>query len=276
MGKPKDKTIEQIEILQIQKAEFKLYLFGTSALYMNRMAKKAREQLLLPAKRKNRTALESTQKHDPPAEYRDAIYRCRDAHAPTLVHMPNGAFKGALANAALRLPGATKAEIGQLVQVVDATVHIYGVPYLHMGVVRNSDPRHTPDIRTRAIFPQWACEITVRHVISLITGQSVVNLAAGAGMIVGIGDGRVEKGKFDFGQWELVSPDDKRWREIVAKQGRKAQEAAMQNPIAFDEDTEELLSWYHAEVGRREGPSAHVIAGSKQKAAKNGRRARAQ
>jgi hypothetical protein len=186
--------------------------------------------------------------------------------------MPNGAFKKALANTALRLPGATKAEIGQLVQIVDPTVHVYGIPYLHMGVVRNSDPRHTPDVRTRAAFPEWACCITVRHVVSLITGQSVVNLAAGAGMIVGIGDGRVEKGTYDYGQWDLVSPDDKRWRDIVAKQGRKAQEAAMENPVAFDEDTEELLSWYHVEIARREkAPATPVV--SRSKASGNGRRA---
>lgn len=272
----KEKRDEVIEILRLQKATFKLYLIGTTALWMNRLSKKAREQLLLPSRRLNQAAREATDKHNPPEEFRDSIYRCRDPKAPTLVHMPNGAFKGALASCALRLPGATKAEIGQLVSVVDPTVFVWGIPYLAMSPVRNSDPKHTPDIRTRAVFPEWACMITVSHVNNLITGQNVANLAGGAGMIVGVGDGRVEKGKFDYGQWEIVSPDDKRWKAIVAKQGRRAQEYAMANPVAYDLDTEELLAFYHTKIKEREReparpsrkPSMAVIAASR---ASNGR-----
>ena len=34
--------------------------------------------------------------------------------------------------------------------------------------------------------------------------------------------------------------------------GRAAQEAAIQKPIFFDQDTEELLTWFEAEIKRRE------------------------
>jgi hypothetical protein len=251
--KTKDKSEQTIEILRIKKGVIKLYLLGTTPLIMNRLTKKVWEYLLLPPRKKNRAALEAVQKHNPPEEFRDSIYRCRDQNAPTLVHAPTGALKGALASAALRLPGATKTEI---VSIIDATVHVYGIPYLYMAPVRQAGPSKTPDIRTRAIFPEWALEVEIGYITDLITSSNVINLAAAAGMIVGVGDGRMEKGKFDFGSWDLVSADDKRWRDIVAKQGRKAQVAAMQNPVAFDTDSEELLAWYEEEIKRREQDKA--------------------
>jgi hypothetical protein len=46
-----------------------------------------------------------------------------------------------------------------------------------------------------------------------------------------------------------------KWEEyqrIVKLQGRKAQEAAFKNPDFYDEDTTDILSWFEAEIQRRE------------------------
>jgi hypothetical protein len=231
-------------------------LLGTSALVMNRMAKKAREHLLWPPRRVNRAGREAVQKHNPPVEFNDAIYRCRDSNAPTLVHIPNGAFKKAMAQAAIDVAGASKAEIGRLVQVVDPIVHVYGIPYLYMDTVRQAGISRTPDIRTRALFKQWAVELTIRYVRTNIREQDIANLVANAGILVGVGDGRVEKGTFANGQWEVVQGDDRTWHDIVAKQGRAAQIAAMEKMECSDLDSEELLSWYQTEVIRREADRA--------------------
>lgn len=249
--KPKQKDAI-VEILQLRQVRLVVYLLGNTPLVMNRMTKKAREELLLPARKKNRASLEAAQKHNPPDEYRDSVYRCRDPKAPTLVHFPTNSFKKAMAQAAIDIPGAAKAQIGRLVSIADETVHIYGVPYLHMAVVRQAGINKAPDIRTRAIFPQWACKLTISYIGNLLTESNVINLIAAAGIITGIGDGRTEKGTFDFGRWDIVSKDDKRWHDVVSKQGRKPQEAALAKPIAFDADSEELLAWYDAEVIRRE------------------------
>jgi hypothetical protein len=166
--------------------------------------------------------------------------------------LPNGCFKKAMAQAAIDIPGATKAQIGRLVSIADPTVYLYGTPMLYMAPVRQAGMNHTPDIRTRAIFPQAACLITVRYIKRLIRSEGdLMNLLAAAGMICGIGDGRTEKGSFDFGQFEVVEPNDQRWLDIVKQQGRAAQEEALAHPVAYDEDTEELLSYYHTEVIRR-------------------------
>jgi len=251
-AKTREITVQIAAIQRLERAMVRLNVLGISPLVMNRMPAKAKQQLLLPRRMLNKAARESVLKHNPPEEYRDSIYKCRDDAAPTYVHIPNGAFKKAMAQAAVDTPGATKAETGRLVKVLDVTVHLFGKPYLYMDVVRQAGISHTPDIRTRAMFPEWACQLTVQYIRTRIREQDIINLMANAGDITGIGDGRTEKGTFDYGSWELVDSDDKRWREIVKTQGRKVQLAAMEKPEAIDEDTEELLAWYHAEIIRRE------------------------
>lgn len=252
MAKREEASVQFVAIQRLERAEVTLYLLGTSPLVMNRVPAKAKRQLLWPARQMNKAARELVQKHDPYAEYRDCVYRCRDDKAPTLFHFPNGAFKKAMAQAAIDTPGATKAETGRLVKVIDETVHVYGRPFLYMAIVKQAGINKTPDIRTRAIFPEWCCKITIRYIRTRIREQDIVNLLQNAGDITGIGDGRTEKGTFDNGSWELVLENDAKWRKIAKEQGRKVQLEAMNKPVAIDEDTEELLAWFDAEVIRRE------------------------
>lgn len=262
------KNIEIVQITKLERATVDVFVLGTTPLVMNRMPKKAREELLLPKRETNRATRRQNLKHDPIAEFRDAVYRCRDDAAPTLVHMPENCFKKAMAQAAVDIPGARKAEIGRLVQVVTPTVHIYGKPFLYMSVVRLRDINRTPDIHTRAIFPEWACSFQVRYVRPQIREQDIVNLLDNAGTITGIGDGRAEKGTYDKGSWELVHEDNKRWLHILQTQGRKVQQAALDNPECYDLDTEELFAWFNTEIMRREQsdqvskPIAAAIAGN--------------
>ena len=138
--KTQDEGEQTVQILQIKRGQIVCHVLGTTPLVMNRMPKKAREQLLLPPRRKNKAQLQQTLKHDPVAEFQDSVYRSRDENSPTLIHLPNGCFKKAIAQAAIDIPGATKAQIGRLVSVTDATVHLYGKPMLYMDVVRLAGP----------------------------------------------------------------------------------------------------------------------------------------
>jgi hypothetical protein len=239
------------EIQPIQAAQATVYILGTTPLLMNRMTKKTWEYLLLPPRKKNRAALESVLKHDPVAEFRDAVYMNREEKRPALFHMPNRAFHKAIADVAIDIPGATKAQIGRLTSIVNDQIDIYGVPFLHMDTVKQAGISHAPDVRTRAIFKQWACQVTARYIRSLVTETEVMNLLAAAGMIIGIGDDRPQR-MGQRGQWEIVAADDPRWLAIVNKQGRSAQAAAINKPVAFDADTEELLAWYETEIKHRE------------------------
>jgi len=219
-------------------------------LLMNRATKKMMEELLLPKATTNRAGRATTLKHDPVSEFRDSVYICRDQSAPTLIHFPSGAFKGAISSAALRTPGATKTEIGQLVQIITPTVYIYGIPLLDMRVVKQAGIRQTPDVRTRALFRTAACSIEAAH-YAPVSDVDLMNLVANGGEIIGIGDGRPEKGKLACGKFELVAFDDERFQQLLKHGARAAQIKALENPVAADVDSEELLAWYESEIVKR-------------------------
>jgi hypothetical protein len=248
------KKAEKNAVLEIQNIEMRLatfYILGTSPMIMNRFSQKAWQELLFPAARRSRAELDQSLKHDPVAEFRGALYKNRDAKMPTLVHVPSGAFHGAIASAALDIPGAAKAKIERLTGIVDANINLYGVPYLFMAMVRNSDMNRTPDVRTRPVFPEWACKIQVSYVRTVLTERTIANLLGAAGSIVGIGDWRRQKGG-SYGAFEIVEEGNADWKRITRDQGRKAQQAAFDSPACHDLDSEELFSWFQAELLRRE------------------------
>ena len=93
--------------------------------------------------------------------------------------------------------------------------------------------------------------ITVAFPVPILKEAVVSQLFAAAGMIQGVGDWRPEKGSGTFGQFELVDPDDERFRNLVETAGRAVQIEAMQEAAPYDEETAELLSWFVDEADRR-------------------------
>lgn len=254
MGRRKLAAKEVIEIQEVHQDEIKFYLVGTSPLIMHRFPFKAWQEMLLPSRRMNQASLEQTLKHNPMGEYRESFYRNREEATPTLFHLPNGMLHGALAAAALDIPGSAKAQILRLTRIVDININLYGIPQMFCAMVRNSGINRAPDVRTRPIFPQWACSVTVRYASSIVTRGAVGNLMGGSGVIVGIGDWRIQKGG-PFGGYRLTDPKDKEWLSIFSKQGRRVQQAAFDAPGYYDQDTEDLMTWYENEIKLREQPS---------------------
>lgn len=247
---------EEISILEISQGTASFALIGTSPLIFNRMATKAQRELLMPKGRKNAAERAANLKHNPLEEYRNSVNRNKGDEAATRLCMPAPAFKGAMMTAALDLPGTKKTEIGRLVWVQGTAVDVYGVPELFMTPVRSADIGHTPDIRTRAIIPEWACVVTVNFVRPKLNVQSIARLMAAGGIIAGVGDFRQEKGKGSYGQFSAVELDNEEFRRIVAAGGREVQDAALAEPRCYDEETEELLSWFTGEVLKLHGKEA--------------------
>ena len=192
--KKKDDTDQAIMIKKIEPDIVRCAILGASPMIMHRFAFKAWQELLLPAAKKNAAAKAENLKHDPLNEFRECCYRNRSEEEPTAIHYPAGAFSKALAAAALDLPGATKAQILRLVGVVSTQINIYGTPTLGMDMVRSSDMARTPDVRTRAYLPEWCCTVDISYIKSLIGKEQIINLLDAAGLIVGIGDYRPQKG----------------------------------------------------------------------------------
>jgi hypothetical protein len=245
--------VEDLEQLDLRMERITVCLRGQTPLLMNSMSAKVKQGLLLPAPKRNRAELNSTLKHNPPEEFVNAMYRYRDDTEPTRLFMPAGAFKSAIATVALRIPGATKTEIGQLLQVSGAIdIPVYGLPQLHMGVVIQAGKSRAPDIRTRAVLPQWCCTVTVTYAAPLLAYKVVGKLIGAAGLLIGIGDGRPEKGKLTYGQFEVANPTDEDVAALIKSEGRVAQDAAIAEMVCYDAESENLLAWYHEEVKRRQ------------------------
>lgn len=248
------KIIDKTEALVISEVEFgeaEFCLLGRSPFIFHRMSEKARQSLLYPRAGRMGTAEKATNlKHSPLEEYQDSVYRFRDDDHPTRLKFPSNAIKKAVANAALDIPGAAKTEIGRLVVAQWQDLEMFGRPELGMMVVRMAGIQKTPDIRTRAILPKWATRVTLKYMMPKLNYQSIANLLAAAGMIVGIGDGRQEKGTFSFGQFEIVTENDPEYKAVM-KEGRRVQDEALASPEFFDEETEDMYRWYYSERERR-------------------------
>ena len=158
-----------------------------------------------------------------------------------------------MSTAALETPGLTKSAAQRLLFMPGRFVPLYGTPQLKMDVVRSADINRTPDIRSRCYLPQWGAELEVRYIVPQLSVTSVVNLLQNAGILVGVGDFRQEKGKGAFGSFRVLGPgqQDQEWDDLVAHHGRDMQAAALADPEYADKDTADLMEFFHSEVQRR-------------------------
>jgi len=243
--------------IDTEKATF--HILGVTPLIFHNMSEKAKRQLLMPAPRKNAAERAVTLKHSPMEEFRASVYTAkRDLDSPTHLVFPGRAFHQAIQDATLDLPDVKKAVIGRLCGVVDFDVSIYGIPQLMISSVRSADKNRTPDMRTRAIVPQWACEVTIWFARPLLRQSSIVDLMASAGIYIGIGDWRQQKGSGSHGLWEVVDPGNEDWMRIMKTGGRAPQLAAMEAPVYFDNDTEGLMHWFETEYTKRQEPAPKI------------------
>lgn len=252
MAKTKEND-DIIVVTEVMKGSVDAVLVGESPLVLNRMSEKAKRILLLPSPRMTSADKAANQKHNPMEEFRASADRL--PHGPTLLAIKASAPKKAIASAALDLPGsASKAKIGRLAWVPGEYLPVYGLPQIFMEVVRMKDINRTPDIRTRVIIARWAIPIRVNFVEPILNPTTIIKLLSAAGLYIGVGDGRNEKGSLTFGQFQVMSTaqaqKDKDVKSIFA-QGRSEQTKAMANPEPYDDQTAELLSWFTQEMKTR-------------------------
>jgi hypothetical protein len=234
----------EIVIEQLKMGSVNVWVKGLSPVIYNAMSEKARQELLYPKGRKTSADKAGNLKHNPIDEYRNSVYR-RLGTGPTRLTFPASAFKGAMAQAALDLPGAKKAQIGRLVWVEGDKVDLYGVPKMMMSITRSSDMNHTPDVRTRAIISEWACPVSIKFMKPNLNETMVGRLLDAGGILSGVGDFRQGKGKGNYGQFQICTEDDV--KEIIKKGGLAIQDAALLKPEFYDADTEATYTWFENE-----------------------------
>jgi hypothetical protein len=247
------KTESAVEIQEIVMKEVTVNIIGTSPLILHRFSDKARRELLLGGRKKNVAELQTTLKHDPLAEYRECLYRNRKRDGLTLFHVPKGMVSRTLADVAVDIPGATKAAMDRLTSISTPTLFLFGVPKLFTTMARNSDMAKTPDVRTRPILEHWAVpSITIKYVSGMLTDRKVINLLSAAGSLVGIGDWRPQRKGGEYGAFRVCGDNDPALRKIIAEGGFDAQQAAYNSPEYYDDETEELITWFNEQIAERE------------------------
>jgi hypothetical protein len=246
-----DSGTDTVDVLEVSKGFAELCIVGDEPLICNRLSEKARHELLLPAPKRNATERATMLKHKPYDEFRASPYALQSG--PTRIAVLSASFKKAMMTAALDLPNTKKAQIGRLVWVQGLYTSIFGVPQIICAPVRSADMNRTPDIRTRAIIPEWACRLRIEFVQPLMKVNAVLRLLAAAGLFIGVGDWRKEKGSGTFGGFHLVEPDDAQFLSIIEGGGRDMQDEALKAPAAYDEETASLLGWFDEEISRRQG-----------------------
>jgi hypothetical protein len=243
-------VITDIQIERLKRSTAKLRIVGTTALFQNRMANKVKQGLLVGTKKKTR-AERIEIKHDPKREYRDSMEMMLDG--PTALGIRVVAIKAAMCTAALETAGLTKSSTQRLIFMPGDLTALYGTPQLRLDVVRSADMNRTPDVRSRAYLPRWGAEVEINFIFPQLSAMSVVTLLANAGILVGVGDFRQEKGKGAFGSFRVLGDgeEDAEWDDLVKNHGREAQLEAIKQPEYADRDTADLMDFFEQEVGRR-------------------------
>ena len=239
------KKEDAILIERVKMETIPIKLVGMTGLYCHRMSAKAKRQLMIGGQKKTR-AERIELKHQPRDEFRDSMHIHEGYHEYTHVKFPSMAIKSAMATAALSVAGVRKADVQRLVFFPDEWVPIFGVPRLRMDITRSADIGKTPDVRTRAYFPEWGTELLIQYVKPVLTPKAIVSLLYNAGIMCGIGDFRQEKGKGSYGTFE---PTNDPWPESMTDPD--AQWDAIQNPVPDNEESAELLEEFDLEVEAR-------------------------
>jgi hypothetical protein len=246
----KAKETTEVNVQPLRRASARLRIIGTTPLFQNRMSEKMRQYFLAGGGKKTR-AEKANIKHDPLSEYRNSAEVLPSG--PTALGLRVVAVKSAMITAALETPGLTKSSTQRLLFMPGDHVPLYGTPQLRLDIVRSADMAKTPDMRSRCYLPRWGAEIDVQFIVPQLSAASVVSLLCNAGVLIGVGDFRQEKGKGSFGCFRVIGDgeQDDEWGDLVANHGRLAQEAALASPEYANEETAELMAFYETEVKRR-------------------------
>ncbi len=239
-----------VEFEALRRGVVRLRILGSTPFIANRMSEKVKGDLLNPPPPMNAAEKASRLKHQPLQEYRDSPYRMRGGQ-PTELAVLGAMFHKAMASAAVDMPGAAKSQIGRLSWVQEDRIPLYGIPQMMMAVTVQAGISGAPDVRTRVIVPQWACELTIQFAVPILSELTILKLVSAAGLIRGIGDWRIEKGSGNYGGFDIVEENDPRWLDIVANGGGDAQRAALEDPEFYDDETESMYRWFLDDVRKR-------------------------
>ncbi len=235
---------EVVDIPVLDQQRGIITIIGKTPLIVNTMSAKAKHTLMLGGRKK--TAAERLEiKHNPPEEFLESMNIDPGFHEHSDIKFPVVSFKSAMATAALVTPGMKKTDVQRLIYLPEEFCPIFGAPKLRMDITRQAGMNATPDVRTRAVFLEWATQFEIWWVEPALNRRAVVTLLNNGGVVAGVGDYRQEKGKGAFGTYVCTD-------EVPAHLlDRDVQRQAVSDAEPANPESAALLDEYVAEVGRR-------------------------
>lgn len=192
-AKAKTVTAEKtIEIPEIRKQRIRVELIGESPLITNRFTEKAQADI---ADKQGGKAKTKKPPRVPEEEFRSAIHVISDGKNPRY-GIRAISIKKSMATAGMRFADQSKVGIFGMVMVhgnEKGIVEILG-PEPQMGEDMVVFKNGTTSIAYRPYFSPWRVEVDIEFMANFISLEQIINLLNLAGMTVGIGSWRVEKG----------------------------------------------------------------------------------
>ncbi|NIP94018.1 MAG: hypothetical protein GWO24_11415, partial [Akkermansiaceae bacterium] len=207
----KDATASKITVPDVTMNELEFRIVGISPLMVNQFPEKAMREMEdkgkgVKTKRPPRNPKESFNA----ARYQGVKYKPAKGRAITADGFRADGIKKAVVSAAKFLDGVFMTTLrGSLfVNLGEELVPIMNgkgacKPEMDRRPVRLAGPSRTADIRYRPIYHDWSIPVKVLFDPSLIDEVSIVRLFTRAGISVGIGENRPEKG----GQYGMFRPE---------------------------------------------------------------------
>jgi hypothetical protein len=223
----------QVEVKALQREAFEVTIIGETPLITHAWSKKAKMEML--SKQLGVERVRATK--DPYQDYIDSMYRFDDGS----YGFPVVALKECIATATTDLEGIHKTQIFrnlfvtgkrgfQIAAFMDILSPIeLGVlsspnpPVLREDMVNLSGMKKTPDLRYRAEFWPWAFRCNISYFSEFLSYESILNLLHQAGLRVGLGEWRQEKGGTN-GAFHPADKDEIKMVDKWLKQGHKEPE----------------------------------------------------
>ena len=203
----------EVNAAEIRIESARMQIVGASPLIVHKFSEKARKELLDKATQKAKAGrepknpvrefMESLHWITPmPTEYTEEAFAAALAAGAKFGFPATGLKKSAVSGA--YRAGLTKDKVstfGAFHIGGGELVEIHGVPEMREDYVVVSNG--APDIRFRAMFPQWSMEFELFYNAAVYSLEQLVTFYRFGGFATGLGDWRVERGGI-FGSYQVV------------------------------------------------------------------------
>lgn len=173
-----------ISIPPLKTQELVLTIVGDSPLICHQWSDKAKKQMLDKQMKKGSTGKKAK---SPEQDYADSLY----SHPDGGYGFPAVAFKSCAVAACRSIDDLPMTKARAAFHVLGEMVKIEGEPRPREDMVRIG--QGTADIRYRAEFPEWRCQLLIRFNTAVLSAEQIATLFNVGGFSCGVGEWRPEK-----------------------------------------------------------------------------------